>query len=101
MGAVKQTADCQGEIMVELREPRGRRMLRYLLVGAALLIAVWLARWLSKISDANAVVQCRALYGRAATATDTAAVDRERPFLGRRDAVEGLECGDLRSRGRL
>jgi hypothetical protein len=87
--------------MVELREPEGPRLLRWTLIAAAILGAVWLATWASKLGDANARVVCRGLYAEAKTAADTAAADLERPFLGRRDAASSISCADLRLRGDL
>ena len=78
-----------------------RRLLRWLLIALGVLAAAWLGMWVIKANDRATVVICRAEYGRAKTAMDTAAIDLRRPFLGRKDAIGGPSCGLLRVQGKL
>jgi hypothetical protein len=51
--------------------------------------------------DDLAAAECRAAYGRAETARDSAMVDRVRPVTSRTQATVAASCATLRAAGTL
>jgi hypothetical protein len=52
-------------------------------------------------SEATGIAACAAMYGRAASAADTAQVDMSWPFPLTRGEHNGMRCGELRAAGLL
>ena len=76
-------------------------ILAVLALGAVLWVLA--SRWRTGLmpSDVVAIEQCRAAYGRATTARDSAAVDQQRPIISRGQASAAASCGGYRSAGKL
>jgi hypothetical protein len=77
-----------------------RRGLSWLAFSIVAILIIWMV---VRLQEANPMVvsECRRLYGRARTAADTAAVDAQRPVVGRGQATIAASCGLFRKTGRL
>ena len=64
-----------------------------------LLVLIWLTNRCGP--DDVAAAECRAAYARAATARDSAMVDRMRPVTSRPQATVAVNCQTLRASGAL
>ena len=69
-----------------------------LLLALAIVVVVFTNR---RQPDDLAAAECRAAYGRAKTASDSAMVDRVRPVTSRAQATVAASCGTLRAAGTL
>lgn len=88
---------------MDLREPAGYRLRRYLLFGLGLVIAVVLTRLYLYLSERRGISGCMEAYEAAMTEADSALVDAQPSSAakGRLDAAYNLSCGELRLRGML
>jgi hypothetical protein len=90
-----------------LRTPSVRRTGRLLLALLALLVVIAAGAYRvwripgGVVGEDYAAAECRAAYGRAGSAADTAAVDARRPVVSREQATVARTCGELRLAGAL
>jgi hypothetical protein len=87
--------------MVELREPRLARLIRWILVGIVVLLVIGFGLSKRRATDTTAAVLCGNLYRAARTPAESSAVDHTRPIVGRGDAMAMMDCGGLRRRGEV
>jgi hypothetical protein len=88
---------------MELREPRGERLRRYIAGGLVLAFAIAVGLLYLYLSERRGAPGCVKAYATARTAADTALVDGQPSGAakGRVDAAYNVSCGELRLRGLL
>jgi hypothetical protein len=82
---------------VSLETSGGRIAIALVLLALLLGVAWWFSRPVL-FGDLQAWQHCEAQYARAGTATESLAVDAQRPVLTRTQAAVGVSCGVLRQR---
>ena len=89
--------------MIDLREPHPMRVGRVALVALAVAATAATAWLFARYRDHEIATQCAGLYRTAGKSADSARVDSWRPTAlgGRRDALQGVDCGTLRRLGKL
>lgn len=84
---------------MELKENRLRRVGLILVLAIVALGVAWFFTRFQ--GDGIAATQCRQLYAQATSASDTAAIDQQKPIVSRPQASVATSCGMLRIEGRL
>jgi len=89
-----------GAVEAEVR----RFWLRRLLLVVALVVLGGVLFWYfanPRRSEASGIAACAAMYGRAASAVESAQVDMSWPFPPTRGKHNDMSCGELRAAGFL